>query len=162
MPLDSVDKRFHGESLKLQGGKHGLRRVPVLPLLPAHSRQAHPTVIKCKNLKVMDITGYSNPSVRVSLLCDGWRLKKQKTTRRRAHSVLSTMRPLPLTLLWRAWIKSAASCMDYDRGDTVRSRTLLCGISAEGSGRHPWNGMLACLWKPFPHQHSLVRGNPRL
>ncbi|KAF5910966.1 hypothetical protein HPG69_000930, partial [Diceros bicornis minor] len=38
------------------------------------------TVIKCRNLKAMDITGYSDPYVKVSLLCDGRRLKKKKTT----------------------------------------------------------------------------------
>ncbi|RXN33027.1 arachidonate 5-lipoxygenase-like protein [Labeo rohita] len=38
------------------------------------------TVIKCRNLKAMDITGYSDPYVKVSLICDGRRLKKRKTT----------------------------------------------------------------------------------
>lgn len=35
------------------------------------------TLIKCQNLNTMDIT---DPDVRVSLLCDGQRLKKKKTT----------------------------------------------------------------------------------
>ncbi|ELK12040.1 Synaptotagmin-10 [Pteropus alecto] len=38
------------------------------------------TVIKCRNLKAMDITGASDPYVKVSLMCDGRRLKKRKTT----------------------------------------------------------------------------------
>ncbi|XP_057686648.1 synaptotagmin-6 isoform X2 [Corythoichthys intestinalis] len=38
------------------------------------------TVIKCRNLKAMDITGYSDPYVKVSLICDGRRLKKKKTS----------------------------------------------------------------------------------
>uniref|UniRef100_A0A674P6F8 Synaptotagmin 6 n=1 Tax=Takifugu rubripes TaxID=31033 RepID=A0A674P6F8_TAKRU len=38
------------------------------------------TVIKCRNLKAMDITGYSDPYVKVSLMCDGRRLKKKKTS----------------------------------------------------------------------------------
>ncbi|KAG2460052.1 SYT10 protein, partial [Polypterus senegalus] len=38
------------------------------------------TVIKCRNLKAMDITGSSDPYVKVSLMCDGRRLKKRKTT----------------------------------------------------------------------------------
>ncbi|XP_025933120.1 synaptotagmin-6 isoform X3 [Apteryx rowi] len=47
--------------------------------LPAAGRLTL-TVIKCRNLKAMDITGYSDPYVKVSLLCDGRRLKKKKTT----------------------------------------------------------------------------------
>ncbi|NWJ11962.1 SYT9 protein, partial [Crypturellus undulatus] len=38
------------------------------------------TVIKCRNLKAMDITGASDPYVKVSLMCEGRRLKKRKTT----------------------------------------------------------------------------------
>ncbi|NXU33838.1 SYT9 protein, partial [Drymodes brunneopygia] len=38
------------------------------------------TVIKCQNLKAMDITGASDPYVKVSLMCEGRRLKKRKTT----------------------------------------------------------------------------------
>ncbi|XP_044917580.1 synaptotagmin-10 isoform X1 [Felis catus] len=38
------------------------------------------TVIKCRNLKAMDITGSSDPYVKVSLMCEGRRLKKRKTT----------------------------------------------------------------------------------
>ncbi|EMP28691.1 Synaptotagmin-10 [Chelonia mydas] len=38
------------------------------------------TVIKCRNLKAMDVTGASDPYVKVSLMCEGRRLKKRKTT----------------------------------------------------------------------------------
>uniref|UniRef100_UPI00358E4E0A synaptotagmin-6-like n=1 Tax=Myxine glutinosa TaxID=7769 RepID=UPI00358E4E0A len=41
------------------------------------------TIIKARNLKAMDITGSSDPYVKVSLMCSGKRLKKRKTTRKR-------------------------------------------------------------------------------
>ncbi|KAI0208448.1 Synaptotagmin-9 [Lamellibrachia satsuma] len=37
------------------------------------------TVIKARNLKVMDISGTSDPYVKVSLMCHGRRIKKKKT-----------------------------------------------------------------------------------
>ncbi|ROJ25251.1 Synaptotagmin-9 [Anabarilius grahami] len=41
------------------------------------------TMIKARNLKAMDITGASDPYVKVSLMCDGRRLKKRKTSTKR-------------------------------------------------------------------------------
>ncbi|KAF4009078.1 hypothetical protein G4228_000397 [Cervus hanglu yarkandensis] len=41
------------------------------------------TIIKARNLKAMDITGASDPYVKVSLMCDGRRLKKRKTSTKR-------------------------------------------------------------------------------
>ncbi|KAF3846132.1 hypothetical protein F7725_003210 [Dissostichus mawsoni] len=38
------------------------------------------TVIKATNLKAMDLTGFSDPYVKASLICDGRRLKKRKTS----------------------------------------------------------------------------------
>ncbi|KAK0169200.1 hypothetical protein PV328_012348, partial [Microctonus aethiopoides] len=38
------------------------------------------TVIKARNLKAMDITGSSDPYVKIYLLCQGKRIKKKKTT----------------------------------------------------------------------------------
>ncbi|XP_064169820.1 synaptotagmin-9-like [Anguilla rostrata] len=41
------------------------------------------TMIKARNLKAMDITGASDPYVKVSLMCEGRRLKKRKTSTKR-------------------------------------------------------------------------------
>ncbi|KAJ0058261.1 hypothetical protein NL108_012403, partial [Boleophthalmus pectinirostris] len=38
------------------------------------------TIIKATNLKAMDLTGFSDPYVKASLVCDGRRLKKRKTS----------------------------------------------------------------------------------
>ncbi|CAH2326073.1 synaptotagmin-9 isoform X3 [Pelobates cultripes] len=41
------------------------------------------TIIKARNLKAMDITGASDPYVKVSIMCEGRRLKKRKTSTKR-------------------------------------------------------------------------------
>uniref|UniRef100_A0A8D0GPR2 Synaptotagmin 3 n=1 Tax=Sphenodon punctatus TaxID=8508 RepID=A0A8D0GPR2_SPHPU len=38
------------------------------------------TIIKATNLKAMDLTGFSDPYVKASLMCEGRRLKKRKTS----------------------------------------------------------------------------------
>ncbi|XP_018620221.1 synaptotagmin-C isoform X2 [Scleropages formosus] len=38
------------------------------------------TIIKATNLKAMDLTGFSDPYVKASLICEGRRLKKRKTS----------------------------------------------------------------------------------
>uniref|UniRef100_A0A671RC63 C2 domain-containing protein n=1 Tax=Sinocyclocheilus anshuiensis TaxID=1608454 RepID=A0A671RC63_9TELE len=38
------------------------------------------TIIKATNLKAMDLTGFSDPYVKASLVCEGRRLKKRKTS----------------------------------------------------------------------------------
>ncbi|KAG7258144.1 hypothetical protein CRUP_003141, partial [Coryphaenoides rupestris] len=87
------------------------------------------TVIKCRNLKAMDITGSSDPYVKVSLICDGRRLKKRKTTTKKC-----TLNP-------------------------VYNEAIIFDIPPEnveqGLGRDHWNEMLAYPRKPITHWHAL-------
>ncbi|NXL23963.1 SYT6 protein, partial [Setophaga kirtlandii] len=76
------------------------------------------TVIKCRNLKAMDITGYSDPYVKVSLLCDGRRLKKKKTTIKKNtlnptynEAIIFDIPPENMDQ-----VSLLISVMDYDRG----------------------------------------------
>uniref|UniRef100_A0A2K5WUS5 Synaptotagmin 6 n=1 Tax=Macaca fascicularis TaxID=9541 RepID=A0A2K5WUS5_MACFA len=91
------------------------------------------TVIKCRNLKAMDITGYSDPYVKVSLLCDGRRLKKKKTTIKKNtlnpvynEAIIFDIPPENMDQ-----VSLLISVMDYDRGraellaSTVRARAHL-------------------------------------
>ncbi|MBN3303690.1 SYT10 protein, partial [Amia calva] len=117
------------------------------------------TVIKCRNLKAMDITGSSDPYVKVSLLCDGRRLKKRKTTTKK-----NTLNPvyneaiifdIPPENVEQ--VSLSIMVMDYDRvGHNEVIGVCRTGPDAEGLGRDHWNEMLAYPRKPITHWHALV------
>ncbi|KAJ7411636.1 hypothetical protein WISP_101838 [Willisornis vidua] len=117
------------------------------------------TVIKCRNLKAMDITGYSDPYVKVSLLCDGRRLKKKKTTIKKNtlnptynEAIIFDIPPENMDQ-----VSLLISVMDYDRvGHNEIIGVCRVGGSAEGLGRDHWNEMLAYPRKPIAHWHPLV------
>ncbi|XP_076861214.1 synaptotagmin-10 isoform X1 [Brachyhypopomus gauderio] len=116
------------------------------------------TVIKCRNLKAMDITGSSDPYVKVSLICDGRRLKKRKTSTKK-----STLNPtyneaiifdIPPENVEQ--VSLSIMVMDYDRvGHNEVIGVCRTGPDAEGLGRDHWNEMLAYPRKPITHWHSL-------
>ncbi|XP_051977009.1 synaptotagmin-10-like isoform X1 [Xyrauchen texanus] len=116
------------------------------------------TVIKCRNLKAMDITGYSDPYVKVSLICDGRRLKKRKTTTKK-----NTLNPvyneaiifdIPPENVEQ--VSLSIMVMDYDRvGHNEVIGVCRAGPDAEGLGRDHWNEMLAYPRKPITHWHAL-------
>ncbi|XP_061076006.1 synaptotagmin-6-like isoform X1 [Conger conger] len=117
------------------------------------------TVIKCRNLKAMDITGYSDPYVKVSLICDGRRLKKKKTTIKK-----NTLNPtyneaiifdIPPENMDQVCLH--ISVMDYDLvGHNEIIGVNRVGSNAEGLGRDHWNEMLAYPRKPIAHWHPLL------
>uniref|UniRef100_A0A8C4VXA3 Synaptotagmin 6 n=1 Tax=Gopherus evgoodei TaxID=1825980 RepID=A0A8C4VXA3_9SAUR len=117
------------------------------------------TVIKCRNLKAMDITGYSDPYVKVSLLCDGRRLKKKKTTIKKNtlnptynEAIIFDIPPENMDQ-----VSLLISVMDYDRvGHNEIIGGCRVGINAEGLGRDHWNEMLAYPRKPIAHWHPLM------
>ncbi|XP_072529175.1 synaptotagmin-10 isoform X1 [Salminus brasiliensis] len=116
------------------------------------------TVIKCRNLKAMDITGASDPYVKVSLICDGRRLKKRKTTTKK-----NTLNPvyneaiifdIPPENVEQ--VSLSIMVMDYDRvGHNEVIGVCRAGPDAEGLGRDHWNEMLAYPRKPITHWHAL-------
>ncbi|XP_072419474.1 synaptotagmin-6-like isoform X1 [Chiloscyllium punctatum] len=117
------------------------------------------TVIKCRNLKAMDITGYSDPYVKVSLLCEGRRLKKKKTTIKKNtlnptynEAIIFDIPPENMDQ-----VSLLISVMDYDRvGHNEIIGVCRVGVNAEGLGRDHWNEMLAYPRKPIAHWHPLV------
>ncbi|XP_045065317.1 synaptotagmin-6-like [Coregonus clupeaformis] len=117
------------------------------------------TVIKCRNLKAMDITGYSDPYVKVSLICDGRRLKKKKTTIKKNtlnptynEAIIFDIPPDSMD-----HVSLHISVMDYDLvGHNEIIGVNRVGCSAEGLGKGHWNEMLAYPRKPIAHWHSLL------
>ncbi|KAA0707711.1 Synaptotagmin-6 Synaptotagmin VI [Triplophysa tibetana] len=117
------------------------------------------TVIKCRNLKAMDITGYSDPYVKVSLICDERRLKKKKTSIKKNtlnptynEAIIFDIPPENMDQ-----VSLHISVMDYDLvGHNEIIGVCRVGSHAEGLGRDHWNEMLAYPRKPIAHWHSLV------
>ncbi|XP_059959473.1 liprin-beta-2 isoform X3 [Mesoplodon densirostris] len=117
------------------------------------------TIIKARNLKAMDITGASDPYVKVSLMCDGRRLKKRKTSTKR-----NTLNPVyneaivfdvPPENIDQIYLSIAV--MDYDRvGHNEIIGVCQVGNEAERLGRDHWSEMLSYPRKPIAHWHSLV------
>uniref|UniRef100_A0A1A8PCE2 Synaptotagmin IXb n=1 Tax=Nothobranchius rachovii TaxID=451742 RepID=A0A1A8PCE2_9TELE len=117
------------------------------------------TMIKARNLKAMDITGASDPYVKVSLMCEGRRLKKRKTSTKR-----NTLNPVyneaivfdvPPENIDQISLLIAA--MDYDRvGHNEVIGVCRVGSEAESLGRDHWSEMLTYPRKPIAHWHPLV------
>uniref|UniRef100_A0A8C6SB31 Synaptotagmin IXb n=1 Tax=Neogobius melanostomus TaxID=47308 RepID=A0A8C6SB31_9GOBI len=117
------------------------------------------TIIKARNLKAMDITGASDPYVKVSLMCEGRRLKKRKTSTKR-----NTLNPIyneaivfdvpPENI---DQISLLIAVMDYDRvGHNEVIGVCRVGGEAESLGRDHWNEMLSYPRKPVAHWHPLI------
>ncbi|XP_051778735.1 synaptotagmin-9-like isoform X1 [Erpetoichthys calabaricus] len=117
------------------------------------------TIIKARNLKAMDITGASDPYVKVSLMCEGRRLKKRKTSTKRNtlnpvynEAIVFDVPPENIDQ-----VSLLIAVMDYDRvGHNEVIGITRVGNSAESLGRDHWNEMLTYPRKPIAHWHSLV------
>uniref|UniRef100_A0A672QER8 Synaptotagmin IXb n=1 Tax=Sinocyclocheilus grahami TaxID=75366 RepID=A0A672QER8_SINGR len=117
------------------------------------------TIIKARNLKAMDITGASDPYVKVSLMCDGRRLKKRKTSTKRNtlnpvynEAIVFDVPPENIDQ-----ISLLIAVMDYDRiGHNEVIGVCHVGNRAQSLGRDHWNEMLTYPRKPIARWHLLV------
>ncbi|GCC22420.1 synaptotagmin-10 isoform X2 [Chiloscyllium punctatum] len=122
------------------------------------------TVIKCRNLKAMDITGFSDPYVKVSLICEGRRLKKRKTTTKKntLNPVYNEAIIFDIPPESMEQVSLSITVMDYDRvGHNEVIGVCRVGQDAEGLGRDHWNEMLAYPRKPIAHWHPLAEAPGR-
>ncbi|XP_044537738.1 synaptotagmin-9 [Gracilinanus agilis] len=123
------------------------------------------TIIKARNLKAMDITGASDPYVKVSLMCDGKRLKKRKTSTKRNtlnpvynEAIVFDVPPENIDQ-----IHLSIAVMDYDRvGHNEIIGVCQVGNDAERLGRDHWSEMLSYPRKPIAHWHPLVESKKDL
>ncbi|XP_008286712.1 synaptotagmin-9 [Stegastes partitus] len=117
------------------------------------------TMIKARNLKAMDITGASDPYVKVSLMCEGRRLKKRKTSTKRNtlnpvynEAIVFDVPPENIDQ-----ISLLIAVMDYDRvGHNEVIGVCRVGNEAESLGRDHWSEMLTYPRKPIAHWHPLI------
>ncbi|KAG8196911.1 hypothetical protein JTE90_027615 [Oedothorax gibbosus] len=116
------------------------------------------TIIKARNLKVMDITGSSDPYVKVSLMCQGKRVKKKKTSVKK-----STLNPVYNEALVfdvpAENIEDVAlivKVIDYDRvGANEVMGCFAIGSNCIGLGRDHWIEMLDNPRKPVAQWYTL-------
>ncbi|KAK2829752.1 hypothetical protein Q7C36_017742 [Tachysurus vachellii] len=117
------------------------------------------TIIKATNLKAMDLTGFSDPYVKASLVCDGRRLKKRKTSIKKNTLNPSYNEALVFDIP-NENIESVSliiAVMDYDCiGHNEVIGMCRVGSDAEGPGREHWTAMLSNPRKPIEHWHQLV------
>uniref|UniRef100_A0A667WVU2 Synaptotagmin 6 n=1 Tax=Myripristis murdjan TaxID=586833 RepID=A0A667WVU2_9TELE len=101
----------------------------------------------------------SDPYVKVSLICDGRRLKKKKTTIKKNtlnptynEAIIFDIPPDSMD-----HVSLHISVMDYDLvGHNEIIGVMRVGCNAEGLGRDHWNEMLAYPRKPIAHWHPLL------
>nr|XP_042901328.1 synaptotagmin-6-like [Parasteatoda tepidariorum] len=116
------------------------------------------TIIKARNLKVMDITGSSDPYVKVSLMCEGKRVKKKKTSVKK-----STLNPVyNEALVFDVPAENiedvtlVVKVIDYDRvGANEMMGCFAIGSSCIGLGRDHWIEMLDNPRKPVAQWYTL-------
>uniref|UniRef100_A0A3B3VFB9 Synaptotagmin 9 n=1 Tax=Poecilia latipinna TaxID=48699 RepID=A0A3B3VFB9_9TELE len=117
------------------------------------------TMIQARNLKAMDITGASDPYVKVSLMCEGRRLKKRKTSTKRntlnpVYNEAIVFDVIPENI---EQISLLIAVMDYDRvGHNEVIGVCRVGNDADSLGREHWSEMLTYPRKPVAHWHPLV------
>ncbi|XP_059166327.1 synaptotagmin-9-like [Physella acuta] len=117
------------------------------------------TVVKARNLKAMDITGYADPYVKVCLMCQGRRIKKRKTSVQR-----NTLNPVfnealvfdvPQESVEDVYL--VVKLVDYDRiGSDELMGCVAMGPKINGQGREHWYEMLESPRKPVAQWYSLL------
>ncbi|KAK2088997.1 Synaptotagmin-3 [Saguinus oedipus] len=135
------------------------------------------TIIKASNLKAMDLTGFSDPYVKASLISEGRRLKKRKTSIKKntlnptynealvfdvapeSHrsSGLRLVRGAPGWVCFSTALPGASPTPTRSIGHNEVIGVCRVGPdAADPHGREHWAEMLANPRKPVEHWHQLV------
>ncbi|XP_076179399.1 synaptotagmin-10 [Ptiloglossa arizonensis] len=117
------------------------------------------TVIKARNLKAMDITGSSDPYVKVYLLCQGKRIKKKKTTVKKntLFPVYNEVLVFDVPADNIEDVSLIIKVIDYDRiGSNELMGCTAIGSSFIGVGRDHWLEMLDNPRKPVAQWYPLL------
>ncbi|XP_068908178.1 synaptotagmin-10-like isoform X5 [Tenebrio molitor] len=121
------------------------------------------TIIKGRSLKAMDITGKSDPYVKVYLLCQGKRIKKKKTSVKK--NTLSPVYNEALVFDVPAEnieeVSLIVKVIDYDRiGSNELMGCTAIGSSFIGIGRDHWLEMLDNPRRPVAQWYPLLESIP--
>ncbi|XP_058789351.1 synaptotagmin-9-like isoform X2 [Phymastichus coffea] len=116
------------------------------------------TVIKARNLKKMDITGSSDPYVKVYLLCQGKRIKKKKTSVKKGclNPIYNEALVFDVPAENIEDVSLIIKVIDYDRiGSNELMGCTAIGASFIGIGRDHWLEMLDNPRKPVAQWYNL-------
>ncbi|XP_039294897.1 synaptotagmin-9 isoform X2 [Nilaparvata lugens] len=121
------------------------------------------TIVKGRNLKAMDITGASDPYVKIYLVCEGKRLRKKRTSVKR--NTLSPLYNEALTFDVPSEnvndVSLILKVIDYDRiGSDELMGCAAIGSSFIGTGRDHWLEMLDNPRKPVTQWYHLLESVP--
>ncbi|KAI3385848.1 hypothetical protein SNEBB_000604 [Seison nebaliae] len=115
-------------------------------------------ILEAKNLKKMDVGGLSDPYVKLSLMMNGKRIKKKKTSIKKC-----TLNPyynesftfeVPFEQIQK--VSCAVTVVDYDRiGTSEPIGRAILGCNANGSELRHWSDMLASPRRPIAQWHTL-------
>ncbi|XP_046556211.1 synaptotagmin-9-like isoform X1 [Haliotis rubra] len=121
------------------------------------------TVVKARNLKAMDITGSSDPYVKVSLMCQGKRIKKKKTSvqKNTLHPVFNEALVFDVPQESVEDVYLIVKVVDYDRiGSDELMGSVALGPKYNGLGRDHWYEMLENPRKPVAQWYPLQEHLP--
>lgn len=116
-------------------------------------------ILEAKGLKKMDVGGLSDPYVKISLMQNGKRLKKKKTTIKK-----NTLNPyynesfsfeVPFEQIQKVTL--IITVLDYDKvGNNDPIGRIIVGCGASGTELRHWSDMLASPRRPIAQWHTLT------
>lgn len=116
-------------------------------------------ILEAKSLKKMDVGGLSDPYVKISLMQNGKRLKKKKTTIKK-----NTLNPyynesfsfeVPFEQIQKVTL--IITVLDYDKvGNNDPIGRIIVGCGASGTELRHWSDMLASPRRPIAQWHTLT------
>ncbi|KAL4233897.1 Synaptotagmin-9 [Mactra antiquata] len=121
------------------------------------------TIVKARNLKAMDITGSSDPFVKVTLVCQNKRIKKKKTSVKKTtlNPVYNEAMVFDVPQENVDDVELIIKIIDYDR--IGRNEIMGCaaiGPRYVGTGRDHWYEMLENARKPVAQWYTLQEHIP--
>ncbi|CAF1408912.1 unnamed protein product [Rotaria magnacalcarata] len=116
------------------------------------------TILEAKNLRRMDVAGLSDPYVKLSLMMDGKRKKKKKTSIKKCtlNPYYNESFTFDVTFEEIQKVQVVLTAIDYDRiGTSEPIGKVTLGCHSTGSELRHWSDMLASPRRPIAQWHTL-------
>ncbi|XP_048578411.1 synaptotagmin-1-like isoform X2 [Nematostella vectensis] len=116
------------------------------------------TIVEAKSLKSMDLTGYSDPYVKIALVQEGRKIKKKKTTVKKRTLNPYYNETFTFTVAFEKIEQTSLiiSVLDYDRvGKSEMIGKCVVGELSSGADLRHWADMLASPRRSVAQWHTL-------